>query len=243
MGAKGIRVLLFASALTLGRVLSIAESESTNLNQLNEMVKVPETVPLMAPARPPTRSKAFLTGKAQYIVPARSVILPKKSIWREPVNLKTITQAEPKPLPPEKKEIPKKVAIAPKPPPPPPGPPKPAIKKVRRPQPISSEIAIILQNGAFYPSKILLRPDTAATLIFATVHDKPAALIIEKMNLQRWIAKTEDPAVSQAFEQQRWELTREIAKNKVTRVSIEPSRGTYQFHDALSGALGEIVVE
>lgn len=95
--------------------------------------------------------------------------------------------------------------------------------------PAGSEIAVILYQDTFYPSKINLRAGAPATLVFATVNKKPAALIIEPIAVQRWIASGE--------------INREVNSERVTVVSFEAVKGRYRFHDALGGARGEIVVE
>lgn len=100
------------------------------------------------------------------------------------------------------------------------------------PLPGVSDIAILLSNNQFYPSRVRMKEGIKTRLIFATINKKPAALIIEKLQVQRWIAKEE-----------KLEITREISSSKVTEVLLSPAKGEYTFYDALSGASGEIVVE
>ena len=95
-----------------------------------------------------------------------------------------------------------------------------------------SDIAVLLANNQFFPSRIRLKEGMQTRLIFATLNKKSAALIIEKLQVQRWIAREE-----------KQEITREISSSKVTEVLLNPVRGSYSFYDAISGASGEIVVE
>ena len=104
--------------------------------------------------------------------------------------------------------------------------------------PSGPEVSIILSGNQFYPARIQLREGMRTRLLFTTVNARPAALIMERARVQRWIAgdpvKPRDP---------RWETNRELAKNKVTEISLEPAAGSYSFHDAITGAEGEIFVE
>ena len=109
--------------------------------------------------------------------------------------------------------------------------------------PPSVEVAIILHNGTFYPSKIRLKDATRTKLYFATINDKPAALIIERLQIQRWIAKEDQPKPTNEIDRAKFELTRELSRNRITEIQLETVRGNYTFHDALSGARGQIVVE
>ena len=86
------------------------------------------------------------------------------------------------------------------------------------------------------------------TLIFATVNKKPAALVIEPANPPRAIASVPAaPSVSGSVSVDRVnapsEITREIVNERVTAVSFDPVPGRYFFHDALTKAKGEIIVE
>lgn len=105
------------------------------------------------------------------------------------------------------------------------------------------EVAIILHNGQFFPSKIKLRDGALAKLYFATINDKPAALIIERLQIQRWIAKEDQPKPTTEIDRAKYELTRELSRNRITEIKLEPTKGSYSFHDALSGARGQITVE
>lgn len=107
--------------------------------------------------------------------------------------------------------------------------------------PSGTEIAIILSRDRFYPSQIRIRAGVPTTLIFTTVNKKPAALVIEPLAVQRWIASESPDPVERATKPA--EITREINGDRATTVSFEPTKGKYGFHDALSGARGEIIVE
>lgn len=103
-----------------------------------------------------------------------------------------------------------------------------------------AEVAVILTRGQFIPSTIKLRTGMRTRLVFATVNPKPGALVIEGMNLQRWVPNGE-PAAQRPPE--RIEIEREVASDRVTEIVFDPISGNFPFHDALSGARGEIVVE
>lgn len=118
--------------------------------------------------------------------------------------------------------------------------PKPQYKVCQGELPYSPEVAVVLSNDKFFPSKVKLFEGQPARLIFATTNRKPAALIIERLKFQRWIAK--EPKLSSP-ESGKFELNRELVTNRVTEVTFEPKRGSYTFHDAVSGATGEILVE
>ncbi|MCB0417904.1 MAG: hypothetical protein H6617_00470 [Bdellovibrionaceae bacterium] len=109
--------------------------------------------------------------------------------------------------------------------------------------PPASEVSIILSQQNFFPATIRLAPDKQAKLYFTTTNKKPAALIIERLNIQRWIAKDGAPVPQNDVERAPWEITREVGFDRVTEVTIVPKKGSYSFYDALSGARGEIVVE
>ncbi|MEZ4750826.1 MAG: hypothetical protein R3B54_09450 [Bdellovibrionota bacterium] len=109
--------------------------------------------------------------------------------------------------------------------------------------PPASEVSVILSQQNFFPATIRLAPDKQAKLYFTTTNKKPAALIIERLNIQRWIAKDGAPVPQNDVERAPWEITREVGFDRVTEVTIIPKKGSYSFYDALSGARGEIVVE
>jgi hypothetical protein len=117
---------------------------------------------------------------------------------------------------------------------------KPQYKVCQGDLPYSPEVAVVLSNDKFFPSRVKLFEGQPARLIFATTNRKPAALIIERLKFQRWIAK--EPKLSSP-ESGKFELNRELVTNRVTEVTFEPKRGSYTFHDAVSGASGEILVE
>jgi len=123
--------------------------------------------------------------------------------------------------------------------------PPPAVPAERNPQadeeyvhPAGSEIAVVLYQDRFFPSRLVLRAGAPTTLVFATVNRKPAALVIEPISVQRWIASGGRSDAGASLE-----INREVNIERVTVVSFEPVRGRYRFHDALGGARGEIVVE
>lgn len=105
------------------------------------------------------------------------------------------------------------------------------------------DIAIILAHNQFFPSKIRMKEGIQTRLIFTTVNKKPAALVIERLQIQRWIAKEKERTPSSELERSRWEVNREISSTKITEITLDPKKGTYAFHDAISGAAGEIEVE
>jgi hypothetical protein len=109
--------------------------------------------------------------------------------------------------------------------------------------PITTEVAVVLSGNKFFPSKIKLREGLPTKLFFTTVNKKPGALVIERLQIQRWIAKEHPPNASEA-DRARWESSHEINASHVTEVIIaDPKIGKYMFHDALTGAAGEINVE
>ncbi len=106
--------------------------------------------------------------------------------------------------------------------------------------PLEPEIAIILSAQRFFPARVRIKEGQATRLLFTSLNSRPAALVIEQLQVQRWIANdqpTNGPNRVPA------EILREIGNNRMTEVLLQPQRGTYTFHDALSGAVGEIVVE
>ena len=105
------------------------------------------------------------------------------------------------------------------------------------------DIAVILSNNQFYPSRIRLREGIQTRLIFTTVNRKPAALVIEKLQVQRWVANEGHVPGKTEEERSRFEANRELNSTRVTEVNFDPKKGIYSFHDALSGASGEITVE
>ncbi len=144
----------------------------------------------------------------------------------------------------------------------PPPPPKPVVPKPppRRPAqalpsngirlgipgeaPASAEVAVILSEKQFIPAKVKLKAGVPSTLYFTTINDKPAAVVIEELQIQRWVAKEgEKPAPMSELERAKMEATKEVTKNKITEIMLEPHRGTFVFHDVISGAKGQIIVE
>jgi hypothetical protein len=109
------------------------------------------------------------------------------------------------------------------------------------------DVAVILARNQFYPSTIRLRSGSATRLLFTTVNRKPGALILERLEIQRWIpgdsGNTAGNRPMTEAERARSEVDREVTSEKITEVLIDPKPGSYGFYDALSGATGEIVVE
>jgi hypothetical protein len=104
------------------------------------------------------------------------------------------------------------------------------------------EMSIILSDGKFRPSRIRLKAGETTRLLFTTLGHKPAALIIERLRVQKWLTRPEE-AVRRTPSSAPWEVNRELSSNRLTEVALDPVRGNYTFHDAISGAAGEIVVE
>jgi hypothetical protein len=153
-------------------------------------------------------------------------------------------------------EPPPEPTPTPVPPPKPPAPParpapvaaatvnrSPALKGIPGQLPISPEVSIILVEKEFFPSKIRLKEGVQTRLFFTTTNEKPAAVVVEQLQIQRWVAKEGEQKPPSEEERAKWEAAKEVSKNRVTEVVIEPRRGTYSFHDVLSGAKGQIIVE
>lgn len=103
-----------------------------------------------------------------------------------------------------------------------------------------AEVAVVLTQDHFLPARIHLKEGQPTRLVFTTVNKKPAALVIESLQVQEWVGR--EPA-SQVSGNSLDEINREISSSRVTEVVLEPRRGRYVFHDAISGARGEIWVE
>jgi hypothetical protein len=108
--------------------------------------------------------------------------------------------------------------------------------------PAAAEAAVILSRNQFYPSRINVPQGTRVRIWFTTVEPRPAALVVEGLKMQRWIA-SENNSVTSGNSPGYFELQREVTRERVTEITLQPSAGTYPFFDALSGARGEIVVE
>ncbi len=106
------------------------------------------------------------------------------------------------------------------------------------------EVAIVLTDGKFRPARLRLRSGETTRLLFTTLGHKPAALIIERLRVQKWLARPEEAAKrAPASNAAPWEVNRELSSTRLTEIALDPVRGNYTFHDAISGATGEIVVE
>lgn len=106
-----------------------------------------------------------------------------------------------------------------------------------------SDFSIILSNNEFYPSKIVLRSGSSVRLLFTTTNKKSAALIIEKLNIQRWVASRDSNEKIKETDKSKFEVTRELNANRITEIELQPKPGVYSFHDVMTGASGEISVE
>lgn len=112
-----------------------------------------------------------------------------------------------------------------------------------RPPKGTSDVSIILANNEFFPSKVILKANSDIRLLFTTTNKKPAALVIEKLKVQRWVASTEEGKETHELDRSTYEVNRELTASRVTEIEFEPKPGTYSFHDVMSGASGEIIVE
>ncbi|MBI1860347.1 MAG: hypothetical protein HYR96_05460 [Deltaproteobacteria bacterium] len=113
--------------------------------------------------------------------------------------------------------------------------------------PALPEVSIILNGKSFIPSVFRIRSGIKTKLFFTSVQKKPSAVVIEKLTVQRWIAQ-HDSQFGQApvRERPRKEddsINREVNSQKMTEIVLDPQPGKYGFHDPLSGARGEIIVE
>jgi len=106
-----------------------------------------------------------------------------------------------------------------------------------------SDFSIILSNNEFYPSKIVLKPGSTIRLLFTTTNKKSAALVIEKLNIQRWINSQFAGEKTKELDRTKFEVNRELSANRVTEITFQAKPGTYSFHDVITGASGEISVE
>lgn len=111
--------------------------------------------------------------------------------------------------------------------------------------PPSPEVAIILHGKQFFPSRIRLKAGVPTKVYFTTTAERPAAIVVEQLQVQKWLAKDGNPdrKIASEYDRAKFEVTREVVANKMTEITFEPRRGTYGFHDAISGAKGQIVVE
>jgi len=106
------------------------------------------------------------------------------------------------------------------------------------------EFAILLTDGKFRPARVRLKAGETSRILFTTLGPKPAALIIERLRVQKWLTRPEEANKrSPASVNAPWEVNRELSANRLTEIAIEPVKGNYMFHDAISGAAGEIIVE
>ena len=106
-----------------------------------------------------------------------------------------------------------------------------------------SDFSIILSNNEFYPSKIVLKSGASVRLLFTTTNKKSAALVIEKLNIQRWVSSQIDGDTKKELDRTKFEVNRELSANRVTEIEFQLKSGVYSFHDVITGASGEISVE
>ncbi|MFM8313910.1 MAG: hypothetical protein ACKOA8_06460, partial [Deltaproteobacteria bacterium] len=106
-----------------------------------------------------------------------------------------------------------------------------------------SDFSIILAHQEFYPAKLVMKSGSSIRLLFTTTNRKPAALVIERLNIQRWVASSDEGQKKNELDRSKFEINRELTASRVTEIEFEPKPGVYSFHDVITGASGEIVVE
>jgi hypothetical protein len=106
-----------------------------------------------------------------------------------------------------------------------------------------SDFSIILSNNEFYPSKVILKAGSNIRLLFTTTNRKSSALVIEKLNIQRWVSSEPDNNKKNELDRSKFEVNKELSFNRVTEIEFDPKPGVYGFHDVITGASGEISVE
>jgi len=110
--------------------------------------------------------------------------------------------------------------------------------------PPAPEIAVILHNKQFFPSRIRVKAGTPTKVFFTSTSDRPAAIVVEQLQVQKWLAKdANDRKPASEYDRAKFEASREVSRSKLTEITFEPRRGTYGFHDAITGAKGQIIVE
>jgi hypothetical protein len=106
------------------------------------------------------------------------------------------------------------------------------------------EVAVIISNKQFFPARLRMREGVQTKLYFTSTDERPAAVVIEKLQVQRWVAKeNEGPKTTSELDKAKWEVTKEVNKHTITEILISPVRGNYSYHDVISGAKGQIIVE
>ena len=95
--------------------------------------------------------------------------------------------------------------------------------------------------------EIHLKTGVKTKLVFATVNEKPAALVVEDLKIQRWLSKNAEAGEEAVDKTERMasstDVTRELVSDRIVELTIKPSEGSYSFYDALTGAQGKILVE
>ncbi len=102
-----------------------------------------------------------------------------------------------------------------------------------------AELAVILQNGHFIPSKIRLREGLETKLILTNLERKPAALLVEAIALDQWLVRNKTSTV----ERHKNVVQKELLTGQLVEVSYAFKKGEYVFQDPISGAYGQIRVE
>lgn len=210
--------------------------DTTPPKDLGKSIKIPASLPAASPVPPATAAK-----EAKPLVPvkrtesATGVTLPdaKTPISASPVSLPAATvgdaakAVDPTKAPADKKDKVVETKIM-----------------MQEPAPVQGpELAVVLADGRFRPARLRLKQGEATRILFTTLGRKPAALIIERLRVQRWLSRPEEAALRSPASSGPWELNREVNSNRLTEIVLDPVKGTYSFHDAISGATGEIIVE
>lgn len=109
------------------------------------------------------------------------------------------------------------------------------------------EVSIILHGRQFVPASVRLKSGYKTKLFITSTGKKPSAIVIDRLSVQRWLAQ-HDAIFSGVNAQEKPQvegesINREINSTRVTEIILDPVPGTYSFHDPLSGAKGEIIVE
>ncbi len=109
------------------------------------------------------------------------------------------------------------------------------------------EVSVILSGQQFVPARFRIKSGMKTKIYFTTTQRRPSALVIERLSIQRWIgqhdAQFSNIATKESPKRDNDTINREINSQKMTEIILDPKPGTYGFHDPLSGARGEIIVE
>ncbi len=108
--------------------------------------------------------------------------------------------------------------------------------------PAGPEMVVLLAKDQFFPKRIRVREGQEVRLLFTTVNKRPGALVIDTLQVQRWIPSSEE--IQRLLGADAPSLgRRDLDPRKISEVTLKPLAGTYSFHDAVTGAEGEIIVE